>query len=121
MSEVLSDALDREQIDLLLSLDDGEGVAMAEIVKEFLTMSEEERAQLLLAIGDADLPAVQRAAHTLKGASANVGACGLADVCADIEAQARQAEPEGAARLVGRFEAEYARVRDALRAVGAGS
>jgi HPt (histidine-containing phosphotransfer) domain-containing protein len=93
---------------------------VSEIMDEFLAMSEEGRAQLLLAIGDGDLTKVERAAHTLKGVSANVGACALADVCADMETEARQAKADGTARLVARFESEYARMRDALRALRRG-
>ena len=43
MSDVLSDPLDRAQIELLLSLDDGDGAALLEIVDEYLAMSEEGR------------------------------------------------------------------------------
>ncbi len=89
MSEVLSDALDRSQIELLLSLDDGAGAALQEIVDEYLAMSEEGGVELLRALDDGDAHAVERGAHTLKGASANVGATALVDVCAAYRDVAR--------------------------------
>ena len=101
MSEVLSDALDRSQIDLLLSLDEGAGAALQEIVEEYLAMSEEGGVELLRALDDGDAHAVERAAHTLKGASANVGATALVDVCAAIETSRPTGQLEGAAELHG--------------------
>jgi len=117
MSDVLSDPLDRSQIEMLLSLDDGRGEALEEIVGEYLTMSEDGRAELLRVLHEGDAPAAEHAAHTLKGASANVGATALADVCADIERHAREAQIADVARLTERFESEFARARDALHAV----
>jgi HPt (histidine-containing phosphotransfer) domain-containing protein len=113
--ELANDVLDREQIDLLLSLDDGNGKVLAEIVAEFLTTSADVRAQLLHAFGEGDLPAAQRASHTLKGASSNVGAARLAEVCAEVEARAGEAELDEAVGLIEQFELEYARALDALQ------
>ena len=95
MSDVLSDPLDRAQIELLLSLDDGDGAALLEIVDEYLAMSEEGRVELLGCLRAGDAQGAERAAHTLKGASANVGAAPLAGVCAAMEARARQGQPQG--------------------------
>ena len=117
MSDVLSDPLDRSQIELLLSLDDGGGAALQEIVGEYLTMSEEARAEILQFLGEGDVQAVERAAHTLKGASANVGAKVLADVCAAMETQARQGHLQEAAGLTEQFEAEFSRARVPLQSV----
>ena len=117
MSDVLSDALDRSQIDLLLSLDDGAGAALREIVDEYLAMSEEGGVELRRALEDGDAQAVERGAHTLKGASANVGATALADICGAMEAWARDGQLEGAAELTEQFEAELSRARAALHAV----
>ena len=117
MSDVLSDPLDRAQIELLLSLDDGDGAALLEIVDEYLAMSEEGRSELLGCLRAGDAHGAERAAHTLKGASANVGATAFAAVCAAMEARAREGQPQGAAQLTEQFESEFVRARSALQAV----
>ena len=117
MSDVLSDPLDRAQIELLQSLDDGDGAALLEIVVEFLAMSEESRVELFGCLRAGDAQGAERAAHTLKGASANVGAAALAAVCAAMEARARQGQPQVAAQLTEQFEAEFVRARTALQSV----
>ena len=111
----MCEVIDREQIEMLRSLDDGEGAVLAEIINEFLVMSGPGRDQLLQGLGEGDGDALGRAAHTLKGASANVGATALADVCAELEMQARASQFEGAGALVERFEAEFARGMTALQ------
>jgi two-component system sensor histidine kinase/response regulator len=113
------DPLDRAQIDLLLSLDDGRGDALAEIVDEYLVMSADGSAELCRLLHEGDSAALARTAHTLKGASANVGASALAGVCAGLEARATEAQLRDAAGLVEQFETELARVRVALESVAA--
>ncbi len=109
--------LDRSQIEFLLSLDDGQGDALAEIVAEYLTLGDEGYAELLRLRGERDRNAFERTAHTLKGASANVGATGLADVCASLELCAREAQLDDAGELLEQFEAQFERVRAALEVV----
>ncbi len=111
--------LDPSQIELLLSLDDGQGEALAEIVNEYLSVSDELRAEITRLVSEADCDALERTVHTLKGASANVGATALVDLCADLERRAREAQLGDAAGLVEHLEAEFERVRDALQVVTA--
>jgi len=115
------DPLDRSQIDFLVSLDDGAGCALAEIVNEYLTVSDEGRTDLHRQLRDGDWNAIERTAHTLKGASANVGATGLAAVCASLETRAREARHDDAAALLDQFDAELMRVRAALEIVATGA
>jgi len=115
------DPLDRSQIDFLVSLDDGAGCALAEIVNEYLTVSDEGRTELHRQLRDGDWNAIERTAHTLKGASANVGATGLAAVCASLETRAREARHDDAAALLDQFDAELMRVRAALEIVATGA
>jgi HPt (histidine-containing phosphotransfer) domain-containing protein len=111
--------LDPSQIELLLSLDDGEGEALTEIVNEYLSVSDELREEILRLVGDGDCDALERSVHTLKGASANVGATALVDLCADLERRAREAQLANVAGLVEHLEGELERVRDALQVVTA--
>ncbi|HEY1445713.1 MAG TPA: Hpt domain-containing protein [Acidimicrobiales bacterium] len=115
-----TDPLDRSQIELLLSLDDGAGGALAEIVEEYRTMSWQGRDDLRRELREGDHTALAHTAHALKGASANVGATDLARVCAELEMHARQIELMGSDEfadsdaLMERFEVEFTRVHVAL-------
>ncbi len=57
-----------------------------------------------------------RAAHTLKSASASVGALVFSEICADIEGRIRRQEIDQLESHLDRFFAEAARVRDAVDA-----
>ncbi len=70
-----TDPLDRTQIDLLLSLDDGAGEALAEIVGEYRTLSWQGRDDLRRDLRDGDHTSLARTAHSLKGAERECG-CG---------------------------------------------
>jgi HPt (histidine-containing phosphotransfer) domain-containing protein len=115
-----TDPLDRSQIELLLSLDDGAGAALAEIVEEYRTMSWQGREDLRRQLREGDHTALAHTAHSLKGASANLGAQDLARVCAELEMHARQVELVGSDEfadpdaLMERFEVEFTRVHVAL-------
>ncbi len=112
-----SEPLDREQVELLRGLDDGAGAVLAEIVDQYLAQTAQGREDLVRMLDEGDPEALRRAAHALKGASANVGASALAEVCAQLEARGRFGQLDGATDLVGRFDAEFTRVREALTSV----
>ncbi len=113
-SNDLSDPLDQSQIEVLRGLDGGDGAVLVEIISQYLAQTVEGRVELLRVVGQGDAHAVARAAHTLRGASANIGASALAAVCAEMETQGNFAQLDDAPELVERFDAEFARVRDAL-------
>jgi two-component system, sensor histidine kinase and response regulator len=113
--------LDEAQIGLLRTLDDGEGTLLSEIVGEFIAQTDDGRQNVAKLVRESDAPALARAAHTLKGASANVGASALAAVCAGMEMQARMGKLDGAGALMEQFDVEFARARDALRELLVGS
>jgi CheY-like chemotaxis protein len=70
-----------------------------------------------IAAGDGD--ALQRAAHTLKSSSANLGALELAGLCKEMEVQARAGRLADPEQWIGRIEREYTRVCAALPREGA--
>ena len=75
-----ADPVDHAQIEMLRSLDDGAGAVLGEIIDQYLTQVADGREELQRVFDQGDAAAVQRAAHTLKGASSNVGATALAAV-----------------------------------------
>ncbi len=76
--EAAPDALDPSQIEVLRSLDDGDGAVLGEIIEEYLAQTDEARGELVRGRRGRRRVAVERAAHKLRGASANVGATVLA-------------------------------------------
>ena len=71
--------------------------------------------RMQLASQDQDLEALREAAHSLKSASANVGALGLADAARRIELGARSNALDNPSVAVALLIAEFARARMALR------
>ena len=69
--------------------------------------------QRSLASGDA--PAVERAAHSLKGSSANLGATDFADLCHELERRGGRRELAGTEEGLSALEVEFARVEAAMR------
>ncbi len=64
---------------------------------------------------DRDAQAIERAAHALKGSSANLGAAALAEHCHQLEKLSADSIPvDTEARLVA-LEAEYGNVEQAMR------
>jgi PAS domain S-box-containing protein len=71
---------------------------------------------LRTAAANADAYALQVAAHTLKSASANVGAVSLAGMCKELEITGRNGAVAGAAAVLPALERELDRVHCALQA-----
>ena len=114
-----NDPLDRSQIDLLLDLDDGEGRALSEIAEEYIAHSKQVWVELRRTLSAGDVAALERSAHTLKGASANVGASTLAQLCGALESHARMEQLDEVSGLIDECDAEFARVQDALEVLTA--
>ncbi|HET9733346.1 MAG TPA: response regulator [Acidimicrobiales bacterium] len=110
-------ALDPAQLEVLRSLDDGDGNLLYEIFGQFLVQTRQGRSDLVRALNAGDAGAAMRTAHSVKGASANAGATRLADVCSEIEGFCRSGQLPAAVPLVRRFDAEFARVCEALTAL----
>ncbi|MFC5511359.1 response regulator [Massilia jejuensis] len=69
------------------------------------------------AVGGQDTDTVRRVAHSLKSASANVGAETLARLCKDLEHMGHSASVTGAATLLTDMEEEFQAVRQSLNAM----
>jgi HPt (histidine-containing phosphotransfer) domain-containing protein len=69
-----------------------------------------------IAAGDAD--ALRKAAHALKGSSANLGAQQVSAVSAELEKLGRSGTVQGAEALFARLESEFARALAALASRG---
>jgi CheY-like chemotaxis protein len=107
-------ALDPAQIELLRSLDDGDGEVLGEIIDQYLHQTAEGRGELARFVMERDTKGVERTAHALRGASANIGAVALAAVCEEMESRSRSARLDGTDQLVTQFDSEFSRVIEAL-------
>ena len=74
-------------------------------------------ASLVAAIGAGDADNACVAAHSLRSSSANVGALGLARLCATIEALVDERRFDDAQRHVEQLQREHARVGGAIDAL----
>jgi len=92
----------------------GESDFLTDLIDLYLTDSTLYLDRIKTALEQDDAEALQRAAHTLKGSSSNMGAVMLSRLCADLEALARDRNLQSARLLQPRIEDEYARVWQAL-------
>jgi CheY-like chemotaxis protein/HPt (histidine-containing phosphotransfer) domain-containing protein len=113
--------LDAERFEAVRELDDGGGVLFRTLAREFAADSRRRVDTLRDALDEDDPGVVERTAHTLKGASAAIGAVGLADLCAQLETMGRERALVDGGDLLVRIDRELDRVRDALDHVVAGS
>lgn len=78
----------------------GDSELIRDILEMYETTAGDDLAALEHAVNAADLDGCMRRAHSLKGASANVGADAMAGVAAQFEKVARAGELERAVALV---------------------
>ena len=100
---------------VLLGLLGGDREAVAEILAEFAADAPRQAAAVRDAVAGGDAELVRRCAHTLKGASANVGAGALREVARRLEQAAAAGDLTAAAALVASLQAT---LDGALQAAG---
>jgi PAS domain S-box-containing protein len=89
--------------------------ALAEVIDVFLQTIPRRLDDLRQAHARVDVDSIRALAHSLKGASAQIGARGMADLCVQIEAVVRGGEVTALGDLLGALEADYAVVSASLR------
>lgn len=112
-----SKVLDQATLTQLLDSLDGDADFLKELVDAYLDSSPALFAAMRQATAADDGVSLQRAAHSLKTGSANMGALGLAAQCKQIEDLGRSGNLDGAASLVDDAETVYDAVAQALRNV----
>ncbi len=90
---------------------------LVEVIGMFLEDAPARLRELQLGFETKDIRLLERAAHSLKSASANVGATGLSDLCKRMEESARQRRSEGIAELLTESTRIWAEVEVALRSI----
>ena len=85
------------------------------LVGIYMQTTPESLVALEQAIADADASTVRSVAHTVKSASANLGATRLSDLCRQLEAAAQEARLDDSEALYARIRREFSNVSSALR------
>jgi two-component system, sensor histidine kinase and response regulator len=111
LATAAASAGDEPSIDLpaLGEVTDGDADFERELMTVFVASGDSALAALLEALGAADLAAVRRHAHTLKGASANLRARPLAARAEALEAAATAGDLRRCRQTFGELEADYRR------------
>jgi signal transduction histidine kinase/CheY-like chemotaxis protein len=112
--------LDRTVLDALAALGrPGAEDLAAKVARLYLQDAPVSLAALRSAVAVGDARTVREAAHRFKSGSGNVGARPLAALLKQLEQLGRDGDLAAAGPLLGRVEAEYDRVREALASVAA--
>ena len=89
--------------------------ALAEVIDVFLQTIPRRLDDLRQAHARGDAESIRAVTHSLKGASAQIGARGMADICVQIEGVVRDGDVAGLGELLTALEADYAVVSASLR------
>ncbi len=85
--------------------------ALSELFDTFADQSKELIAQLHIAVEKNDAPELRRLAHKLLGASANLGANPMSQICKQLDEKGRTQTLEGATEQLSELEQELARIK----------
>lgn len=106
--------LDEGVLEALRALAPARSDVAGRVIALYLDSSEKYVTSIENALQHNNLMLIQRAAHTLKSSSRNVGATRLGSLCRDIEMRVREGELESVKLAVTALRGEYLRVRHAL-------
>jgi HPt (histidine-containing phosphotransfer) domain-containing protein len=109
-----TDPLDRIVFERSRYLQDEGHDYLSELIATYLDSTPKLLDALRTAIAGSDVPATQKAAHSLKGSSASLDAATLAAYCRELEMLVRAGTLAGAAEWLQKIENEYVRVKRAL-------
>jgi len=112
-----SNVIDHSVLETLRTLQEDGDEFVAGLIRTFLADTVTRLSAARAAVSSHDVVGVERAAHAIKGSSANLGAAGLAARCAAVVTAARAKELEQAATLLQEVETEFVVVREALHNV----
>jgi two-component system, sensor histidine kinase and response regulator len=107
--------LDRTALARLAAVD-GKGELLAEVIALFLTVCPRRLGEMTDALSRGDARALETAAHSFKGACANVGARRPFVLCSEVEALAGAGRSGEASPLLAMLAAELEALRPALEA-----
>ena len=108
--------LDQEILDSLrLHARKGQPSLLEKVIPVYLQSSPKLIEAIRAAISLDDASEMQKAAHSLKSSSGNLGAVVLADICKELEIAGRAGTTAGCDSFLHALEGEYERVCEALK------
>ena len=96
--------------------DEGEPDLIVELIDLYLEAAPRKLASMQEAVAGADEVSLRRAAHSLKGSSASLGAFGAAALCEELEHVSKADSLQNTGALLTMLELELSRVRRAFAA-----
>jgi HPt (histidine-containing phosphotransfer) domain-containing protein len=113
-----NEVLDQAVLDELLSFaDDGDPELLLDLIQMFLDDGHVKVQAVAEGLANGDFDKAERAAHSLKGSSGNLGARLLQDVCEALQNTTRHHKLDESRRLVPQLQSTYADAETALRQV----
>jgi two-component system, sensor histidine kinase and response regulator len=106
--------LESARLATLRELDGGDGELLALLADEYARDARTQLDRLAAALAEGDPHTVERTAHALKGASDNIGASRLGELCRELESHGRAAALGSGPALLQRIQVELDRVLEAL-------
>jgi len=107
--------IDPQKIEELKELvDEDDPGFLIELIEDYMDNSEENLKAIRYAIQAKDIVTVGRTAHTLKGASSNIGAVNMTELSKQLEHLGREETLEGAVDLIDRLDVEFVEVKSEL-------
>jgi CheY-like chemotaxis protein/HPt (histidine-containing phosphotransfer) domain-containing protein len=111
----INGSINRHALEAIRALNADKGdILLQRVLHAFIDDTPRRLASLHDAIAAGNAVSIRKAAHSLKSASANVGADTLAQLSKDMEQLGRNDTAGGAAALLSTMEREFSAVRDTL-------
>ena len=113
---MVDNVLDMSVVEELLALvDDGDPELLVDLIQLFLDDSPSKVRAITEGLAENDLDKIERAAHSLKGSSGNLGAVLLQETCDRMQLASRRHETAAVRLLVPAVVANYSATETALR------
>ena len=107
--------IDTKKIEELKELvDEDDPGFLIELLEDYMNDSKENLKAIRYAIQAKDTVTVVNTAHTLKGASSNIGAVNMTELSKRLEHLGRKETLEGAVELIDQLEVEFVEVKSEL-------
>lgn len=111
----MTNVLDMTVVDELIALcDDGDPELLIDLIGMFLDDAPSKIASVLEGLRTCDLARVERAAHSLKGSSGNLGARQLQDACEQLQLLSHRGDLDGVRKAASQLLPVFGEVQHAL-------